>query len=195
MKFEELFKDVPEDVMKTINTRLEASGAKFKDISGGDYVDKNKFNSLKNEFDTYKETSEETKKTQIDEINNNNSKAMTELNNKFKGIVKSKSIDNFINSLGVKNEYEVIGLKTKLNSNEEITVDDDYNLVGADDVFNTIRKSYDTAETKVVGTINGSAVKQSESGTAYTLKSLENMSDEQYQANKEQIIKDILAKK
>lgn len=190
----ELFVGLDEAAINTINNNIKVSGAKFKDISTGKYVDADKYNKLSKEFDDYKATSQTDLDTKLKEAADNNKKLMSEQVSKFKGIIKNRAIDNFVGGLGVKDEFAIAGIKAKLGSDEGITVDDEFNLVGYEDAFKSISDSYKVQETtKVVGTKDSNIVKNASTGTQnYELKDVIGMSDDAYEANKASILKSIM---
>lgn len=190
----ELFVGLDEAAINTINNNIKVSGAKFKDISTGKYVDADKYNKLSKEFDDYKATSQTDLDTKLKEAADNNKKLMSEQVSKFKGIIKNRAIDNFIDKLGEKNEYTIAGIKAKLGSDEGITVDDEFNLVGYEDAFKSISDSYKAQETtKVVGTKDSNIVKNASTGTQnYELKDVIGMPDDAYEANKASILESIM---
>lgn len=189
----ELFVGLDEAAINTINNNIKVSGAKFKDISTGKYVDADKYNKLSKEFDDYKTTSQTDLDTKLKEATDNNAKLMSEQTNKFKGIIKNRAIDNFVGGLGVKDEFAIAGIKAKLGSDEGITVDDEFNLVGYEDAFKSISDSYKVQETtKVVGTKDSNIVKNASTGTQnYELKDVIGMSEDTYEANKASILNSI----
>lgn len=189
----ELFVGLDEAAINTINNNIKVSGAKFKDISTGKYVDADKYNKLSKEFDDYKATSQTDLETKLKEATDNNTKLMSEQTNKFKGIIKNRAIDNFVDGLGVKDEFAIAGIKAKLGSDEGITVDDEFNLVGYEDAFKSISDSYKVQETtKVVGTKDSNIVKNASTGTQnYELKDIIGMSEDTYEANKASILNSI----
>lgn len=189
----ELFVGLDEAAINTINNNIKVSGAKFKDISTGKYVDADKYNKLSKEFDDYKATSQTDLETKLKEATDNNAKLMSEQTNKFKGIIKNRAIDNFVGGLGVKDEFAIAGIKAKLGSDEGITVDDEFNLVGYEDAFKSISDSYKVQETtKVVGTKDSNIVKNASTGTKnYDLKDVIGMSEDAYEANKASILNSI----
>lgn len=189
----ELFVGLDEAAINTINNNIKVSGAKFKDISTGKYVDADKYNKLSKEFDDYKATSQTDLETKLKEATDNNTKLMSEQTNKFKGIIKNRAIDNFVGGLGVKDEFAIAGIKAKLGSDEGITVDDEFNLVGYEDAFKSISDSYKVQETtKVVGTKDSNIVKNASTGTQnYELKDIIGMSEDTYEANKASILNSI----
>lgn len=189
----ELFVGLDEAAINTINNNIKVSGAKFKDISTGKYVDADKYNKLSKEFDDYKATSQTDLDTKLKEAADNNEKLMSEQVSKFKGIIKNRAIDNFVGGLGVKDEFAIAGIKAKLGSDEGITVDDEFNLVGYEDAFKSISDSYKVQETtRVVGTKDSNIVKNASTGTQnYELKDVIGMSDDAYEANKASILKSI----
>lgn len=189
----ELFVGLDEAAINTINNNIKVSGAKFKDISTGKYVDADKYNKLSKEFDDYKATSQTDLDTKLKEAADNNEKLMSEQVSKFKGIIKNRAIDNFVGGLGVKDEFAIAGIKAKLGSDEGITVDDEFNLVGYEDAFKSISDSYKVQETtKVVGTKDSNIVKNASTGTQnYELKDVIGMSEDTYEANKASILNSI----
>jgi hypothetical protein len=189
----ELFVGLDEAAINTINNNIKVSGAKFKDISTGKYVDVDKYNKLSKEYDDYKATSQTDLETKLKEATDNNTKLMSEQVSKFKGIIKNRAIDNFVGGLGVKDEFAIAGIKAKLGSDEGITVDDEFNLVGYEDAFKSISDSYKVQETtKVVGTKDSNIVKNASTGTQnYELKDVIGMSEDTYEANKASILKSI----
>lgn len=189
----ELFVGLDEAAINTINNNIKVSGAKFKDISTGKYVDADKYNKLSKDFEDYKATSQTNLETKLKEATDNNEKSMSEQVSKFKGIIKNRAIDNFVDGLGVKDEFAIAGIKAKLGSDEGITVDDEFNLVGYEDAFKSISDSYKVQETtKVVGTKDSNIVKNASNGEhKYELDEVYAMSEEAYQANKDAILKSI----
>lgn len=189
----ELFVGLDEAAINTINNNIKVSGAKFKDISTGKYVDADKYNKLNKEFEDYKATSQTDLETKLKEATDNNTKLMSEQVSKFKGIIKNRAIDNFVGGLGVKDEFAIAGIKAKLGSDEGITVDDEFNLVGYEDAFKSISDSYKVQETtKVVGTKDSNIVKNASTGTQnYELKDVIGMSEDTYEANKASILNSI----
>jgi len=189
----ELFVGLDEAAINTINNNIKVSGAKFKDINTGKYVDVDKYNRLNKEYEDYKATSQTDLETKLKEATDNNEKLMSEQVSKFKGIIKNRAIDNFVGGLGVKDEFAIAGIKAKLGSDEGITVDDEFNLVGYEDAFKSISDSYKVQETtKVVGTKDSNIVKNASTGTQnYELKDVIGMSEDTYEANKASILNSI----
>lgn len=184
-----------EETIKTVNSNfknnIEVSKAKFKDISTGEYKNADAYNKLAKELEDCKANHQTDLDTKLKEAADNNKKLMSEQVSKFKGIIKNMNFDNFINKLGEKNEYTIAGIKAKLESNEDITVDDEFNLVGYEDAFKSISDSYKVQETtRVVGTKDSNIVKNASTGgnkVYHSLDEIRHLSKAEVQADFENI--------
>ena len=155
MQLIEVFKDFDAETQNKIEEAIKKSGGNFKDLTEGNYVDKDKFDKLKIKFDGLEDIHKKDLDTKIKEVNDNNNKLISEKIASFKQIIRNNTINNFVSSLNIKDEYTIKGIKADLLNNESIIVDDDYKVSGTDSLFKEISDKYNSADTgKIVGTVN-----------------------------------------
>ena len=186
MQLIEVFKDFDAETQSKIKEAIEKSGGNFKDLTEGNYVDKDKFDKLQTKFDGLEDVHKKDLDTKIKEVTDNNDKLMSEKITSFKQIIKNNTIDNFVSSLNIKDEYAIKGIKADLLNNESIVVADDYKVSGTENLFKEISDKYkNSADTgKVVGTINGSEVKKDNGvNNTFSISDIDKMSESELTSN------------
>ena len=190
------------DSYDSVMKAFESEGIKLQDVSTGDYTSTKKYNDdiAKYKDDVTKLQSEiqslkDAPNPLTDEIAKLKETHTTEMNNeraKVQGIIKSHAIEQKINSLGITNELEILGMKSLIKP-DEIKMDDDYNITGGlDEQIEGLKGKYSgSLNTRVVSTgqslqtsqQNGGAVKQYGS-----LAEIQALSQEQVNADLDNII-------
>ena len=198
----EALKDTEGAYDKAISA-FDNAGIKLQDVGSGDYTSTSKYNDdikkyedevtkLKGEITSLKEAPNPLV-DEIAKLKETHTSEMAAEKAKVQGIIKSHAIAEKINSLGITNELEVLGMKSLIKA-DDIKMDDDYNITGGlDEQINSLKETYGSAfkAPKMVSTgqsiqtsqTNGGAVRQYSS-----LDEIRSLSQEQVAADLDNIV-------
>lgn len=153
MKLEEAIKGLDKEVQSNVLKAIKESGAKFVDLSEGQYVDKNKYSDLETKYNELKDAPNPLE-AKVKELEESSKTAIQAEKDKLSGVVKKLAIDKEISQLGIKDELAIAGIKALIKT-DEIQLDDNYNVSGGlDTQISTLKEQYKTSfeQPKVVST-------------------------------------------
>ena len=153
MKLEEAIKGLDKEVQSNVLKAIKDSGAKFVDLSEGQYVDKNKYSDLETKYNELKEAPNPLE-AKVKELEDSSKTAIQAEKDKLSGVVKKLAIDKEISKLGITDELTIAGIKSLIKA-DEIQLDENYNVsCGLDNQIKTIKEQYKTSfeQPKVVST-------------------------------------------
>ena len=153
MKLEEAIKGLDKEVQSNVLKAIKDSGAKFVDLSEGQYVDKNKYSDLETKYNELKEAPNPLE-AKVKELEDSSKTAIQAEKDKLSGVVKKLAIDKEISQLGITDELTIAGIKSLIKA-DEIQLDENYNVSGGlDTQIKTIKEQYKTSfeQPKVVST-------------------------------------------
>ena len=153
MKLEEAIKGLDKEVQSNVLKAIKDSGAKFVDLSEGQYVDKNKYSDLETKYNELKEAPNPLE-AKVKELEDSSKTAIQAEKDKLSGVVKKLAIDKEISQLGITDELTIAGIKSLIKA-DEIQLDENYNVSGGlDNQIKTIKEQYKTSfeQPKVVST-------------------------------------------
>ena len=153
MKLEEAIKGLDKEVQSSVLKAIKDSGAKFVDLSEGQYVDKNKYSDLETKYNELKEAPNPLE-AKVKELEDSSKTAIQAEKDKLSGVVKKLAIDKEISQLGITDELTIAGIKSLIKA-DEIQLDENYNVSGGlDTQIKTIKEQYKTSfeQPKVVST-------------------------------------------
>lgn len=157
---------------------LDAAGAKLGDLSEGDYVSTQKHNDEVTKLNAEITKLKEAPNPLVDEIaklKETHTSEMAAEKAKVQGIIKSHAIAEKLNSLGITNELELVGLKSLIKA-DDIKISDDYEITGGlDEQIEGLKGKYGSSFTapKVVSTGQSMQTSQKNGGQARQYTSLE----------------------
>ena len=153
MKLEEAIKGLDKEVQSSVLKAIKDSGAKFVDLSEGQYVDKNKYSDLETKYNELKEAPNPLE-AKVKELEDESKKAIQTEKDKLSDVVKKLAIDKEISQLGITDKLAIEGIKALIKP-DEIQLDENYNVRGGlDSQINTLKEQYKTSfeQPKVVST-------------------------------------------
>jgi hypothetical protein len=153
MKLEEAIKGLDKEVQSNVLKAIKESGAKFVDLSEGQYVDKNKYSDLETKYNELKDAPNPLE-AKVKELEEGNKTAIQAERDKLSGVVKKLAIDKEISQLGITDELTIAGIKSLIKA-DEIQLDENYNISGGlDTQISTLKEQYKTSfeQPKVVST-------------------------------------------
>ena len=153
MKLEEAIKGLDKEVQSSVLKAIKDSGAKFVDLSEGQYVDKNKYSDLETKYNELKEAPNPLE-AKVKELEDSSKTAIQDEKDKLSSVVKKLAIDKEISQLGITDELTIAGIKSLIKA-DEIQLDENYNVSGGlDTQIKTIKEQYKTSfeQPKVVST-------------------------------------------
>ena len=153
MKLEEAIKGLDKEVQSNVLKAIKDSGAKFVDLSEGQYVDKNKYSDLETKYNELKEAPNPWE-AKVKELEDSSKTAIQAEKDKLSGVVKKLAIDKEISQLGITDELTIAGIKSLIKA-DDIQLDENYNVSGGlDNQIKTIKEQYKTSfeQPKVVST-------------------------------------------
>lgn len=153
MKLEEAIKGLDKEVQSNVLKAIKESGAKFVDLSEGQYVDKNKYSDLETKYNELKDAPNPLE-AKVKELEESSKTAIQAEKDKLSGVVKKLAIDKEIGQLGIKDELAIAGIKSLIKA-DEIQLDENYNISGGlDNQISTLKEQYKTSfeQPKVVST-------------------------------------------
>ena len=153
MKLEEAIKGLDKEVQSSVLKAIKDSGAKFVDLSEGQYVDKNKYSDLETKYNELKEAPNPLE-AKVKELEDSSKTAIQDEKDKLSSVVKKLAIDKEISQLGITDELTIAGIKSLIKA-DEIQLDENYNVSGGlDNQIKTIKEQYKTSfeQPKVVST-------------------------------------------
>ena len=153
MKLEEAIKGLDKEVQSSVLKAIKDSGAKFVDLSEGQYVDKNKYSDLETKYNELKEAPNPLE-AKVKELEDSSKTAIQAEKDKLSSVVKKLAIDKEISQLGITDELTIAGIKSLIKA-DEIQLDENYNVSGGlDNQIKTIKEQYKTSfeQPKVVST-------------------------------------------
>lgn len=195
MKLEEAIKSLDNEVQSSVLKAVKDSGAKFVDLGDGQYVDKNKYNDLETKYNELKDAPNPLE-AKIKELEDKSKTDIQAEKDKFILKLKDIAIESEVNKLGIDDELTKAGIVSLLKSkNDEIKLDEDYNISGLDNMISTLKDQYKTSfeQPKVVST--GQSVQTSNTvkqGRVYnSLAEIEKLTQKEVNADYENIISQI----
>lgn len=153
MKLEEAIKGLDNEVQSSVLKAIKDSGAKFIDLSEGQYVDKNKYSDLETKYNELKEAPNPLE-AKVKELEESSKTAIQAEKDKLSDVVKKLAIDKEISQLGITDELTKAGIKSLIKA-DEIQLDENYNVSGGlDSQIKTLKEQYKTSfeQPKVVST-------------------------------------------
>lgn len=153
MKLEEAIKGLDKEVQSSVLKAIKDSGAKFIDLSEGQYVDKNKYSDLETKYNELKEAPNPLE-AKVKELEESSKTAIQAEKDKLSDVVKKLAIDKEISQLGITDELTKAGIKSLIKA-EEIQLDENYNVSGGlDSQIKTLKEQYKTSfeQPKIVST-------------------------------------------
>ena len=153
MKLEEAIKGLDKEVQSSVLKAIKDSGAKFVDLSEGQYVDKNKYSDLETKYNELKEAPNPLE-AKVKELEDSSKTAIQAEKDKLSGVVKKLAIDKEISQLGITDELTIAGIKSLIKA-DEIQLDENYNISGGlDSQIKTLKEQYKSSfeQPKVVST-------------------------------------------
>ena len=153
MKLEEAIKGLDKEVQSSVLKAIKDSGAKFVDLSEGQYVDKNKYSDLETKYNELKEAPNPLE-AKVKELEDSSKTAIQAEKDKLSGVVKKLAIDKEISQLGITDELTIAGIKSLIKA-DEIQLDENYNVSGGlDNQIKTMKEQYKTSfeQPKIVST-------------------------------------------
>lgn len=153
MKLEEAIKGLDKEVQSSVLKAIKDSGAKFVDLSEGDYVDKHKYSDLETKYNELKEAPNPLE-DKVKELENSSKVAIQAEKDKLSEVVKKLAIDKEISQLGITDELTKAGIRSLIKS-DDIQLDENYNVSGGlDSQINTLKEQYKNSfeQPKVVST-------------------------------------------
>ena len=153
MKLEEAIKGLDKEVQSNVLKAIKESGAKFVDLSEGQYVDKNKYSDLETKYNELKDAPNPLE-AKVKELEESSKTAIQAEKDKLSGVVKKLAIDKEISQLGITDELTIAGIKSLIKA-DEIQLDENYNISGGlDNQISTLKEQYKTSfeQPKVVST-------------------------------------------
>lgn len=153
MKLEEAIKGLDKEVQSNVLKAIKDSGAKFVDLSEGQYVDKNKYSDLETKYNELKEAPNPLE-AKVKELEDSSKTAIQAEKDKLSSVVKKLAIDKEISQLGITDELTIAGIKSLIKA-DDIQLDENYNVSGGlDNQIKTIKEQYKTSfeQPKVVST-------------------------------------------
>ena len=194
MKLEEAIKGLDKEVQSSVLKAIKDSGAKFVDLSEGQYVDKNKYSDLETKYNELKEAPNPLE-AKVKELEDSSKTAIQAEKDKLSSVVKKLAIDKEISQLGITDELTIAGIKSLIKA-DEIQLDENYNVSGGlDNQIKTIKEQYKTSfeQPKVVST--GQSVQTSNtvpSKRIYSsLAEIEGLSQKEVNADYENIVRQL----
>ena len=164
-----------------VMSAFDSEGLRLQDVSTGEYTSTKKYNDditkLNEEIKTLKEAPNPLEK-ELAELKETHANEITSIKAKAQDVIKSRAISEKINSLGITNELEVVGLKSLIKS-DDIKMDDDYNITGGlDEQIEGLKKNYGSSfeKPKVVSTGQSMSTSQQVGGPKRVYSSLEEIS-------------------
>lgn len=164
-----------------VMSAFDSEGLRLQDVSTGEYTSTKKYNDdvnkLNEEIKTLKEAPNPLEK-ELAELKETHANEITSIKTKAQDVIKSRAISEKINSLGITNELEVVGLKSLIKS-DDIKMDDDYNITGGlDEQIEGLKKNYGSSfeKPKVVSTGQSMSTSQQVGGAKRVYSSLEEIS-------------------
>ena len=164
-----------------VMSAFDSEGLRLQDVSTGEYTSTKKYNDditkLNEEIKTLKEAPNPLEK-ELAELKETHANEITSIKAKAQDVIKSRAISEKINSLGITNELEVVGLKSLIKS-DDIKMDDDYNITGGlDEQIEGLKKNYGSSfeKPKVVSTGQSMSTSQQVGGAKRVYSSLEEIS-------------------
>lgn len=161
-----------------VMSAFDSEGLRLQDVSTGEYTSTKKYNDditkLNEEIKTLKEAPNPLEK-ELAELKETHANEITSIKAKAQDVIKSRAISEKINSLGITNELEVVGLKSLIKS-DDIKMDDDYNITGGlDEQIEGLKKNYGSSfeKPKVVSTGQSMSTSQQVGGAKRVYSSLE----------------------
>lgn len=153
MKLEEALKGLDKEVQSNVLKAIKDSGAKFVDLSDGQYVDKNKYSDLETKYNELKDAPNPLE-AKVKELEDSSASALQAEKNKLADVVKKLAIDKEISNLGITDELTKAGIKSLIKI-DQIKVDDNYNISGGlTPQITALKEQYKTSfeQPKVVST-------------------------------------------
>ena len=153
MKLEEAIKGLDKEVQSSVLKAIKDSGAKFVDLSEGQYVDKNKYSDLETKYNELKDAPNPLE-AKVKELEDSSASALQAEKNKLADVVKKLAIDKEISNLGITDELTKAGIKSLIKI-DQIKVDDNYNISGGlTPQITALKEQYKTSfeQPKVVST-------------------------------------------
>lgn len=153
MKLEEAIKGLDKEVQSSVLKAIKDSGAKFVDLSEGDYVDKHKYSDLETKYNELKEAPNPLE-DKVKELEDSSKVAIQAEKDKLSEVVKKLAIDKEISQLGITDELTKAGIRSLIKS-DDIQLDENYNVSGGlDSQINTLKEQYKNSfeQPKVVST-------------------------------------------
>ncbi len=153
MKLEEAIKSLDKEVQSNVLKAIKESGAKFVDLSEGQYVDKNKYSDLETKYNELK-TAPNPLEAKVKELEESSKTAIQAEKDKLSGVIKKLAIDKEISQLGVTDELTIAGIRSLIKA-DEIQLDENYNVSGGlDTQISALKEQYKTSfeQPKVVST-------------------------------------------
>jgi hypothetical protein len=153
MKLEDAIKSLDKEVQSNVLKAIKESGAKFVDLSEGQYVDKNKYSDLETKYNELKDAPNPLE-AKVKELEESSKTAIQAEKDKLSGVVKKLAIDKEIGQLGITDELTIAGIKSLIKA-DEIQLDENYNISGGlDNQISTLKEQYKTSfeQPKVVST-------------------------------------------
>jgi len=164
-----------------VMSAFDSEGLRLKDVSTGEYTSTKKYNDditkLNEEIKTLKEAPNPLE-DELAKLKETHANEITNIKAKAQDVIKSRAISEKINSLGITNELEVVGLKSLIKS-DDIKMDDDYNITGGlDEQIERLKKNYGSSfeKPKVVSTGQSMSTSQQVGGAKRVYSSLEEIS-------------------
>ena len=161
-----------------VMSAFDSEGLRLQDVSTGEYTSTKKYNDditkLNEEIKNLKEAPNPLEK-ELAELKETHANEITSIKAKAQDVIKSRAISEKINSLGITNELEVVGLKSLIKS-EDIKMDDDYNITGGlDEQIEGLKKNYGSSfeKPKVVSTGQSMSTSQQVGGAKRVYSSIE----------------------
>lgn len=141
MKLEEAIKGLDKEVQSSVLKAIKDSGAKFVDLSEGQYVDKNKYSDLETKYNELKEAPNPLE-AKVKELEDESKKAIQTEKDKLSDVVKKLAIDKEISQLGITDELAIEGIKALIKP-DDIQLDENYNVSGGlDSQIKTLKEQY-----------------------------------------------------
>lgn len=154
MRFEELIEGLDKEVQSIVMKEIEKNGAKFVDLSEGQYVDKNKYSDLETKYNELKNAPNPLE-AKVKELEEQSKKDIQTVEDKFSVKIKELAIDKEISKLGITDELTKAGIESLIKAKaDEIKLDENYNINGLDNIINALKDQYKTSfeQPKVVST-------------------------------------------
>lgn len=164
-----------------VMSAFDSEGLRLQDVSTGEYTSTKKYNDDINKLNEEIKTLKEAPNPLADEIvklKETHANDIASIKAKAQDVIKSRAISEKINSLGITNELEVVGLKSLIKS-DDIKMDDDYNITGGlDEQIEGLKKNYGSSfeKPKVVSTGQSMSTSQQVGGAKRVYSSLEEIS-------------------